>query len=154
MIITRATICRRVFRGTIKWEAWMMTRRTMRANAIVSWDSLGLEYWVRWCIELWIPLQCQTTTISSSTSTVLFRPIVHALWCVMPIVHWHWCSQPDVMCDKTKIFSKLFTKLARSARNFFWSYNLQFRRCSQVPWRKPNWFSSRAVMRDVNDRSK
>ena len=55
------------------------------------------------------------------------------LWCVMPIVHWHWCSRPDVMCDRMKIFSKLFTKLVRSARIFFWHYNLQFRQCSQVP---------------------
>ena len=38
-------------------------------------------------------------------------------------------------CDnKMKIFSKLFTKLVQSAQKFFfWLYNLQFWRCSQVP---------------------
>ena len=54
-------------------------------------------------IDDWVPA---SKCICRPQYTVLFWPIVHALWHVTPIVHMTRCSHFDVMCDALK---KLFT---------------------------------------------
>ena len=77
-----------------------------------------------------------------SYTTVLYWPIIHALWCVMPIVYWHWCSWPIVICEMTKISqncSQNWCMWLGIHRTFTWS-PLQFHRRSRV-----------LAMHDVND---
>ena len=80
-------------------------------------------------------------------TTVLFQPIVYALWCMMPIVHWTWCSHLSVTVMRDAQKNLFITKRVMQGNFFsqFWYHLVPisevFVNICDVCW-ITNWFSS------------